>query len=92
MNCKRFFVFVTLVLCVILQIYANDAVRHVKGIHTIGVRGGTGWGDTFIVGISHQYYFHKQWSYVTHIDYERGIFNKSGFNAVNLMPGVEGCV
>lgn len=92
MNVKKLLIFIGLTAIVASANAQGLGLRHVKGIHTVGVRGGTGWGDTFIVGISHQYYFHKQWSYVTHIDYERGMFNKSGFNAVNLMPGVEGCV
>ena len=93
MNFKKFLLLLGLMAIVAsADAQTNFGLRHVKGVHTLGVRGGTGWGNTFDVGVSHQYYFHNTWSYVTHLDYERGVFNKSGFNAVNLMPGVEGCV
>ena len=62
---------------------------HIKGTHAVGVRAGTGWGDTFDIGLSYQYYFHRRWSVVGFIDYERGIFDKSGFWCVNFTPGIE---
>lgn len=62
---------------------------HIKDTHSVGLRAGTGWGDTFNAGLSYQYYFHQRWSVVANIDYEKGFFDKSGFWCVNLMPGVE---
>lgn len=67
-------------------------LTHVKGINSVGLRAGTGWGNTFDVGLSYQYYFHRRWSFITNVDYERGVFNKSGFQAVTLTPGVEASV
>lgn len=77
----------------LVALSANAAERygltHVKGINTVGVKAGTGWGDTFDVGLTYQYYFHRQWSFITAVDYERGMFDKSGYQSVRLMPGVE---
>lgn len=62
---------------------------HIKDTHAVGIRAGTGLGDTFNVGLSYQYYFHRRWSVIAHVDYEKGFFDKSGFWCVNVMPGVE---
>jgi hypothetical protein len=62
---------------------------HIKGTHAVGFRTGTGWGDTFDVGLSYHYYFHRRWSVMGNIDYEKGFFDKSGFWCVNFMPGIE---
>ncbi len=73
-------------------VYATSSrlsLIHVKNTHSIGLSAGTGWGDTFNIGFSYQYYFHRRWSVVGFFDYERGLFEKSGFWCVNLMPGIE---
>lgn len=62
---------------------------HIKDTHAVGVRAGTGLGDTFNVGLSYQYYFHRRWSVIANVDYEKGFFDKSGFWCVHVMPGVE---
>ena len=85
-----------LFLCGIMTAEAENPawynLSHVKGIHAVGLNGGTGWGNTFQVDVFHQYYFHRKWAYITHLQYERGFFNLSGFNAINLMPSIEASV
>lgn len=68
------------------------SLLHIKDTHTVGLRAGTGWGDTFDVGLSYHYYFHRRWSVVGAFDYEKGFFEKSGFWCVNFMPGIEGAI
>lgn len=68
------------------------SLLHVKNTHTIGLSAGTGLGDTFHVGFSYQYYFHRRWSVVGFLDYERGVFEKSGFWSTNFMPGIEAAI
>lgn len=62
---------------------------HIKGTHTVGFRTGTGWGDTFDIGLSYQYYFHRRWSVVGLFEFEKGFFDKSGFWGINVAPGIE---
>ncbi|MCQ2351556.1 MAG: conjugal transfer protein TraO [Paludibacteraceae bacterium] len=70
------------------QMFAASPLSHIKGMHTIGVRAGTGLGNTFDVGILYQYHFARRWSFATNIDYEQGAFEKSKYFGVKVAPGV----
>lgn len=68
---------------------AESNGTHVRGVHSVGVRGGTGWGNTFDVGVTYQYYFARRWSFFAAFDYERGAFNRAGYQGFRLSPGAE---
>lgn len=67
-------------------------LTHVKGINSVGLRAGTGWGNTWDVGLSYNYYWGRHWSFVTNVDYESGKFGKSNFSGICVAPGVEASV
>ena len=71
------------------NIYAGSPLSHIKGMHAIGIRGGTGLGNTFDVGVMYQYHFSRRWSFTTNVDFEKGSFNNAGFWCVRALPGVE---
>lgn len=77
--------FITITECV----YANSPLSHINGMHAIGVRGGTGLGNTFDVGVLYQYHFSRRWSFVTNVDFEKGVFDGSRYWSVRALPGVE---
>lgn len=70
-------------------LYAASPLTHIKGIHAIGVRGGTGLGDTFDVGVMYQYHFSRRWSFITSVDFEKGVFKNAGYWSIRALPGVE---
>lgn len=67
-------------------------LQHVKGMSSVGVYGGTGWGNCFNVGATYNYLFHNRWSVSADLAYERGVFDRSGFQGISLKPGVEAMV
>ncbi len=93
MKKKMFTSLVVLALCAPPTWAASKlSLLHIKNTHAIGLTAGTGWGDTFHVGGTYHYYFHRRWSVVGFLDYERGFFEKSGFQCINFMPGIEAAI
>lgn len=75
--------------CIAGSAYASSPLSHIKGMHAIGIRGGTGLGNTFDVGAMYQYHFSRRWSFTANVDYEKGAFSNAGFWSVKVLPGVE---
>ena len=68
-------------------------LQHVKGIHTVGARAGTGWGNTFDAGLSYGYQLHRHWAIQVRADYEKGVFRPlSDYQGFRMAPGVEAMV
>lgn len=88
---KKKFLFCSLVLLQVLfsVAYAESSLSHIKGMHAIGVRAGTGLGQTFDVGLHYQYHFSKRWSVMADVDFEKGKFENAGYWGVKVYPGVE---
>ena len=72
-----------------LTVYAASPLTHIKGVHAVGLRGGTGLGDTFDVGVMYQYHFSRRWSVLASVDFEKGVFKNAGYWSVRALPGVE---
>lgn len=90
MNFKRFFLIIALSISAVFSIFAQEIENiGTTSSHSIGVRGGTGWGNSFVAGLSYQYHFNDKLSYITYLDYENGKFNKSRFHSINIKPAVE---
>ena len=51
-------------------------LQHMKGINSVGLRVGTGWGNGLDLGFTYQHYFHKIVSLVINTDYEQSYFKK----------------
>lgn len=71
---------------------AHAQLTHVKGVHAVGLRAGTGIGKTFDAGITYNYYWGKHWSVSALVDVETGRYEKSSFTGLTLAPGVEAAV
>lgn len=90
---KRLFFLAWAALCVSTAFAADFGLQHVKGINSIGVRAGTGWGNTFDVGLTYNYQFHRRWTVQVNADYERGLFKPyAGYQGFRLAPGAEAMV
>ena len=62
---------------------------HVKGIHSIGLRGGTALFNTWDIGLNYNYCMHRRWVWNTGVDYEEGVFGQSIYRGITVSPGVE---
>ena len=61
-----------------------------KGINSLGVRGGIGTKNLFAVGFTYNYHFNSKISLSVEVDHERAKFGGSDFVGVVLLsPGVE---
>lgn len=67
-------------------------LRHIEGFNAVGLKVGTGFGNTFTAGVSHNYYWGKHWSVDTNLDFETGHFGKSRYFGLLLSPGIEASV
>ncbi len=75
-----------------MPLSAAAQLRHVDGFNALGLKMGTGWGNSFTAGLSHNYYWGKRWSFDTELDFEVGGFGKSSYFGLLLSPGVEAAV
>lgn len=89
MKKRLFLLFVMLGSLGVVNALAESPLSHIKGMHAIGFRAGTGLGQTFDVGLHYQYHFSRRWSYTTDVDFEKGRFEKADFWGVKVYPGVE---
>ena len=91
---KQKFLFLILFSAITLCAHSSNVrLRHVAGIKSFGLTAGTGWGNTFDVGVTHNWYFHRRWSVSIEADYERGVFKPyAGFQSFAVRPGMEAMV
>ena len=76
-----------------VQAAGDFGLQHVKGINSLGLRAGTGWGNTFDVGMTYNYYFHRRWSLSVEADYEHDYFKPYAlYNGFRIAPGAEAMV
>lgn len=87
MNTKKILTTIWLVILLSVPAMAKAPLSHIKGVHDIGVRAGTGLGQTFDIGVLYQYHFSRRWSFVTNVDFEKGKFQNAGYWGVRAAPG-----
>lgn len=89
---KRNLFWLLLFIVMSFSVYGKTNLTHIQGINSIGLRAGTGFGNSWDVGLSYNYYWAKYWSFSTNIDFEKGKFEKSDFMGLSLSTGVEAAV
>lgn len=76
----------------LISFHCNAQLRHIAGFNAVGIKVGTGLGDTFTAGLSHNYYWGKHWSVATDLDFEVGGFGATDYFGLLFSPGVEAAV
>lgn len=89
MKKKKLFVFLLLLAeMIFLSDLQAEGLTHVKGIHTIGVRGGIGTKNKYDYGIIYHYHFNAQSALSAEIDHEIATFGHTDFTGIVLLsPG-----
>ena len=87
---KKRILILSLMLLGISVAYAADLrLIHVKGIHSVGARVGTGLFNTWDIGVNYNYCLHRRWVLNAGVDYEQGKFGQSLFRGITISPGAE---
>ena len=90
---KKSLLMFVLLLLTNVAMASGYGLQHVKNTHSIGLRAGTGWGQTYDLGISYNYQFHHRWAVQACVDYERGSFKPyGGYQGFRFAPGAEAMV
>lgn len=67
-----------------------QGLTHVKGIHTVGIRGGIGTKNKYDFGATYHFHFNAKTALCVEADHEVATFGHSDFtNLILLSPGVD---